>query len=102
MVLGVGLGLLAGKVIGVFGAVVILFRMDWSGLPGGATWMQTFGVSLLCGIGFTMSLFVSLLAFPDVAMQDKAKLGILIGSVLSGLAGYLVLRMAPSRSQVPA
>jgi NhaA family Na+:H+ antiporter len=51
------------------------------------------GVSLLCGIGFTMSLFIGLLAFDDPAMQDRVKYGILAGSVLAGLAGYLILRL---------
>lgn len=99
MVLGVGLGLLAGKVIGVFGAVALLFRLGWSGLPAAASWGQTFGISLLCGIGFTMSLFVALLAFPDPAMQDQAKLGILLGSVLSGIGGYAVLSIAERRQR---
>ena len=51
-----------------------------------------FGVSLLCGIGFTMSLFIGLLAYDDVALQDRVKIGVLAGSILAGVLGYLVLR----------
>jgi NhaA family Na+:H+ antiporter len=67
----------------------------------GAGRMQLVGVSLLCGIGFTMSLFIALLAFPGLeVLQDKAKIGILMGSLMAGLAGYAVLRVAPR--DVPA
>lgn len=98
--LGVGLGLLAGKLIGVFGAVVLMVRLRWVALPAAASWLQTFGVAMLCGIGFTMSLFVSLLAFHDPHIQDQAKLGILIGSCLAGLAGYAVLSVAERRTAI--
>jgi Na+:H+ antiporter, NhaA family len=56
--------------------------------------MQVLGVSLLCGIGFTMSLFIGLLAFDDPAMQDRVKFGILAGSLIAGMAGYAILRVA--------
>jgi NhaA family Na+:H+ antiporter len=68
-------------------------RKGWADLPANASWGQMFGVALLCGIGFTMSLFIGLLAFEDPAMQARVKYGILAGSLLSGLAGYLVLRV---------
>lgn len=93
LAVGVAAGLLLGKLIGVFGAVVLLVRSGWADLPANATWPQMLGVSLLCGIGFTMSLFIGLLAFDDPAMQDRVKYGILAGSLLAGLAGYLVLRL---------
>lgn len=83
--LGVGLGLLLGKMVGVFGSVWLMVKTDVADLPASASWGQTFGVALLCGIGFTMALFVSLLAFGDRAPQDHAKLGILAGSALAGL-----------------
>lgn len=93
LAVGVAAGLLFGKLIGVFGAGVLLVRAGWTDLPAHATWTQMLGVSLLCGIGFTMSLFIGLLAFDDPLMQDRMKYGILAGSVLAGMAGYLVLRM---------
>ncbi|MEM9964609.1 MAG: Na+/H+ antiporter NhaA, partial [Asticcacaulis sp.] len=68
--LGVAGGLVLGKLIGVFGAVVLMVTLKWADLPMGASWGQVFGVSLLCGIGFTMSLFIGLLAFDDPMLQD--------------------------------
>jgi len=99
--LGVGLGLAAGKLVGVFGAVVLMVRAGFAGLPGAASWPQVVGIALLCGIGFTMSLFVGQLAFEDQAIQDRAKLGILIGSSVSGIAGYLMLRFSSRRTRIP-
>lgn len=93
LAVGVAAGLLLGKLIGVFGAVALLVRAGWVDLPANATWPQMLGVSLLCGIGFTMSLFIGLLAFNDPSMQDRVKYGILAGSLLAGLSGYLVLRL---------
>jgi NhaA family Na+:H+ antiporter len=92
--LGVGLGLLLGKLIGIFGTVALLVRTGLSDLPAEASWTQVLGVSLLCGIGFTMSLFIGLLAFADPLYQDQVKLGILAGSLVAGVLGYLVLRVA--------
>jgi NhaA family Na+:H+ antiporter len=94
LTLGVAAGLFLGKLVGVFGAVLLLVRSGLVDLPAGASWAQTAGVSLLCGIGFTMSLFIGLLAFEDPVLQDKVKIGILAGSLVSGLAGYLVLSRA--------
>jgi Na+:H+ antiporter, NhaA family len=93
LTVGVAAGLLLGKLIGVFGAVAMMVRAGWADLPANATWPQMLGVALLCGIGFTMSLFIGLLAFDDPAMQDRVKYGILAGSVLAGLMGYAVLRL---------
>jgi NhaA family Na+:H+ antiporter len=92
--LGVGLGLVLGKLVGIFGAVVIMVRTGLADLPAAASWSQVLGVSLLCGIGFTMSLFIGLLAFSDPAYQDQVKFGILSGSLVAGIMGYLILRMA--------
>jgi Na+:H+ antiporter, NhaA family len=89
---GVAAGLVLGKLIGVFGSVVILVRSGLADLPAGASWGQTLGVALLYGIGFTMSLFIGLLAFEDPVMQDRVKFGILVGSLVAGLAGYIVLK----------
>lgn len=93
LTVGVALGLLFGKLIGVFGAAALMVRMGWAELPPHATWGQMLGIALLCGIGFTMSLFIGLLAFDDPAMQDRVKYGILAGSLLAGLSGYVVLRL---------
>jgi NhaA family Na+:H+ antiporter len=94
LILGTALGLVLGKVIGILGTVWLVVRLDWADLPAAASKPQIFGVSLLCGIGFTMSLFIALLAFGDASMQDRAKFGILAGSLIAGLLGYLVLRFA--------
>ena len=91
--LGVALGLLLGKQIGIFGAVWLLVRGGWADLPRGAGWGQLYGVALLCGIGFTMSLFIGALAFGDGSqLNDEAKLGVLTGSIISAVAGWAVLR----------
>lgn len=94
--LGIAAGLFLGKQLGVFGAVWIAVRLGIGRKLRGATWLQIYGVSLLCGIGFTMSLFIGALAFPnDPLLIEEAKLGVLVGSLLSALTGYLVLRLAP-------
>lgn len=93
--LGVALGLFAGKQIGVFGAAWLAAKTGLGSRPPGATWLQVYGVSLLCGIGFTMSLFIGLLAFSGEALQDATKVGVIAGSVLSAVLGFLVLRFAP-------
>lgn len=96
--LGVALGLLAGKQIGIFGAVWLLVRFGWAQRPRDAGWGQIYGVALLCGIGFTMSLFIGGLAFGEGShLNDAAKLGILSGSVASALLGFLTLRLIPAR-----
>ena len=92
--LGVAAGLAVGKLVGIFGAVLLLVKSGIVDLPAGASWPQMLGTTLLCGIGFTMSLFISLLAFNDVLLQNEAKIGILIGSLIAGLAGFIVLRFA--------
>ncbi len=92
--LGIAGGLVIGKLIGVFGAVFLMVRLGLTDLPAAASWLQVFGVALLCGIGFTMSLFIGLLAFDDPALQDRMKFGILAGSLLAGTGGYIVLRFA--------
>lgn len=95
--LGVGLGLMVGKVVGVFGASMIAVRLGIADMPAHAGRLQMLGTALLCGIGFTMSLFITLLAFSsEMLLQAEAKIGILVGSLLSGLLGYLLLRVAKS------
>lgn len=89
--LGVAVALFAGKQIGVFGAAALAIRFRLASLPAGASWAQLYGVALLCGIGFTMSLFIGLLAFPDPGLQDEVKVGVLAGSLLSALCGAALL-----------
>jgi NhaA family Na+:H+ antiporter len=98
--LGIAAGLFLGKQVGIFGAVRLAVRFGLAPQPQGATWLQIYGVATLCGIGFTMSLFIGALAFPaDPALVEQAKIGTLIGSFASALAGYGLLRLAPLPSR---
>lgn len=92
--LGVALGLFLGKQAGVFAAAALAIRLRIADLPVAASWAQLYGVSLLCGVGFTMSLFIGLLAFPSADLQNEVKVGVLAGSLLSALCGAAVLSVA--------
>lgn len=93
LTLGVGFGLMAGKIVGVFGFAALSVRLGFARLPAGASWPQMLGIAALCGIGFTMSLFIGLLAFADnEVLREEVKVGILCGSLLAGLLGWLLLR----------
>ncbi len=93
--LGIAAGLFLGKQVGVFLSTWAAVRLGWADCPEDASWGQVYGVSLLAGIGFTMSLFIGLLAFPDAPeLQDAVKIGVLSGSLLSGVAGTVVLLLA--------
>jgi NhaA family Na+:H+ antiporter len=93
--LGIIAGLLLGKQAGILAAVWLAVRTGFAQRPRGATWLQVYGLAVLCGIGFTMSLFIAMLAFPtSPELVEQAKLGVLAGSILSGLIGYAVLRSA--------
>ncbi|KKC34419.1 Na+/H+ antiporter NhaA [Devosia psychrophila] len=97
--LGVAAGLFLGKQLGVFAAAALVIRAGWAELPTYASWRQLYGVALLCGIGFTMSLFIGVLAFPDsVLLQDEVKIGVLLGSLLSATAGAILLRSSKPRA----
>ncbi|TPM59288.1 Na+/H+ antiporter NhaA [Mesorhizobium sp. B2-2-4] len=99
LTLGVAAGLVVGKLVGVFGSSALAIRFGLADLPAHAGWLHMIGISLLCGIGFTMSLFIGLLAFAsDVALQDAVKVGILSGSLVAALLGAAVLLMAPAAS----
>lgn len=89
--LGIVLALFIGKQVGVFAAAAAAITLRWADLPVAASWAQLYGVSLLCGIGFTMSLFIGLLAFPDAHMQDMVKVGVLVGSAASAIVGGALL-----------
>lgn len=98
--LGIMLGLFLGKQIGVFGFGWMAIRAGLADLPANASWLQFYGIALLCGIGFTMSLFIGLLAFPaSEALQDQTKIGVLAGSLIAGIAGWALLRLAPAEVQ---
>jgi Na+:H+ antiporter, NhaA family len=97
--LGIAAGLFLGKQIGVFAATRLAVAAGITEPPREASWLQVYGVSILCGVGFTMSLFIGLLAFPEEgAMTNAVKIGVLMGSVASGLLGALVLYFSASRS----
>ncbi|HXH00066.1 MAG TPA: Na+/H+ antiporter NhaA [Sphingomicrobium sp.] len=95
--LAIVFGLFLGKQIGVFAAVWGTVRAGLAPLPRGANWRHIYGAAMLCGIGFTMSLFIGALAFPgDAESIDAAKVGTLAGSLLSAVGGWAVLRFAPA------
>ncbi len=91
LVLGIALGLFLGKQFGIFGAIWGADRLGIARRPAGVSWMQLYGMALVAGIGFTMSLFIGGLAFGDPALIERVKIGVLAGSILSALAGVAVL-----------
>jgi NhaA family Na+:H+ antiporter len=96
--LGVAVGLVAGKAIGVSLAILLLVRLGLASRPAGAGPMAIAGLATLCGIGFTMSLFIAGLAFGEgSAEHDAAKLGVLAGTVLAALLGWLILSLSAKR-----
>ncbi|WP_298674271.1 Na+/H+ antiporter NhaA [uncultured Sphingomonas sp.] len=99
VVLGVALGLFVGKQLGVFGGIWGAVRLGIATRPGGVSWAQIYGMALLAGIGFTMSLFVGGLAFPgDAMLVEEVKMGVLAGSLLSAVGGFAVLALAARRA----
>src|SRR5680860_518078 len=93
VVLGVGLGLVVGKTIGLFGAAWLAVRAGWARMPAGMTDLHLLGVAMCAGVGFTVALFVANLAFSTPGLVESAKLGIMIGSAVAGVLGYLTLRL---------
>ncbi len=94
LALGIAAGLVIGKQVGVFGFMFIAAKLGIVRRPIGVSWMQLYGLACLTGIGFTMSLFIGNLAFVDPAQIETVKLGVISGSLVSGLLGYLLLRFA--------
>ena len=92
--MGIALGLLLGKQIGVFGVTWIIVKLGFARMPHGATWAHIYGVSALAGIGFTMSLFIGGLSFADPALMNEVRIGVLSGSILSAIIGFTVLKLA--------
>lgn len=92
LVMGVALGLFIGKQIGIFGTTWGLVKLGFATLPEGTNWRQIYGVSIVAGIGFTMSLFIGMLAFDDALMQEQMKLGVIVGSLMATALGWIVLR----------
>jgi Na+:H+ antiporter, NhaA family len=98
--LGITLGLFVGKQIGVYAFVALATSLGLADMPANATRSQCYGVALLCGIGFTMSLFIGNLAFGDFpARVDETKIGVLAGSLASAVMGYMVLRLSRPRRE---
>jgi NhaA family Na+:H+ antiporter len=97
--LGVAAGLFFGKQIGVFGAAFLVIVLKLARRPTGAKWVELYGLSLLCGVGFTMSLFIGQLAFPstDIAAEAQVRIGVVVGSLLSTAAGMAVLAWSQAR-----
>jgi NhaA family Na+:H+ antiporter len=104
LVIAIAAGLFVGKQAGILGGIALAERFRIARRPRGVTWTQLYGVALIAGIGFTMSLFVGGLAFPgDPVLQDEVKIGVLIGSLLSALGGFVVLRfLVPGRAAADA
>lgn len=98
VVLGIGAGLFAGKLIGIFVALWAAIKSGLCPMPEGVRWAHLWGLAHLCGIGFTMSLFIGELAFKAPHLQADIRLGVISGSVLSALAAYLIMRLSTKRA----
>ncbi|MFT5482447.1 MAG: NhaA family Na+:H+ antiporter [Halieaceae bacterium] len=94
--MGIAMGLFVGKQIGIFGLCWVVIKLGWVSLPSGISWLMLYGAAALCGVGFTMSMFIGSLAFEQtgVNLLFDERLGIIVGSVLSGLLGYAILRIS--------
>ncbi len=101
LAIGVALGLFAGKQIGIFGVSWLAVRLRIAKLPDGVTWLHIYGVATLAGIGFTMSLFIGMLAFPDSSLYAQTKIGVLLGSALSAGWGIIVFRYCSVKAGKP-
>jgi len=96
--LGISGGLVLGKLVGVFGMTYILVKLGVARLPDGTGWVHILGLSLLAGIGFTMSLFIGGLSFENADLMNLVRLGVLTGSVIAAIIGYTILYMAAPKT----
>ena len=94
--MGIFLGLLIGKPVGIIFFSLLAIRLGFSQLPNGLSVRHLTGAGFLGGIGFTMAIFVTFLAFGDTPISDNSKLAVLLGSVIAGLTGYTILRRMPA------
>jgi len=99
--LGIALGLLIGKPLGIVAAVWLAVRLGIGAKPEGGSWLQLTGVGFVAGIGFTMSLFIGLLAFPDPIYAADVRIGVLAGSLMAATLGYAILRSASAQAKTP-
>jgi NhaA family Na+:H+ antiporter len=101
---GIALGLVVGKQVGIFGLCALAIKFGWAKLPAGMGWLSLYGTAALCGIGFTMSLFISSLAFEETGtnLLFDDRLGILVGSLVSGMGGYVLIRLSLRRADSAA
>lgn len=97
--LGIALGLVLGKQIGVFGVTFAMVKMGLARMPSGANWAQIYGIACLAGIGFTMSLFIGSLSYDDASLMNQVRMGVLSGSIVSGVLGYAALMLASAPKQ---
>lgn len=105
--LGVMLGLIAGKAVGVSGFAWLAVRLGWAALPAGVGWRHIMGAAVIGGVGFTVALFITGLAFTDKIFVEQAKVGVLAASLIAAIGGYLFLLLVshgpkPSAAKVPA
>ena len=100
--LGISLGLFAGKQVGIFLILLLCIKVAKAPMPPGTNWTQLYGMSVLCGIGFTMSLFIGSLAFEHSDFDAPIRLGVLTGSIASALLGYILLRISTETAREPA
>lgn len=96
VLVGVGLGLVVGKTVGVFGGAWLAVRLGIGRLPTSTTWRHMLGLAVTAGIGFTVALFVTGLSFSDPALTSSAKIGILVASTVAGILGFVLLRTLPA------
>ncbi len=102
--IGIALGLIVGKQVGIFGICALFIKLKLAKMPNNMTWASLYGTSALCGIGFTMSLFIGSLAFEESGINRMfdERLGIIIGSVISGIIGFLILKFVLKKPTTPS